>query len=129
MIEYMVILVIMLLLFNSISLDLINTSTADASFLQMAETINASKMVVSDTAKIISLQGTGAKKIVQLRAPPDCDYVLNLNAITTNCDPESKFYSNFTGQPITPALTGLTYSVNGGTIKSGDLGSVTVSKT
>jgi hypothetical protein len=130
MIEYMVILVIMLLLFNSISLDLVNTSTEDASFLQIAETINVSKMVVSDSAKIISLQGSGAKKIIKLRAPPDCDYVLSLNVIAVECDPISRFYDNFTGQSITQsAITGITYSINGGIIRSGDLGSVTVSKT
>lgn len=131
MIEYMVILVIMLLLFNSISLDLINASTEDAAFLQIAEMINVSKMVVSDTTRMISLQGSGAKKIVQLRAPPDCDYVLDLNVIAVECDPISRFYDNFTGQPITPptTLTEITYSINGGIIRSGNLGSVIVSKT
>ncbi len=128
MIEYMVILVIMLLLFNSISLDLINTSTEDAVFLQIAETINASKMVVSDSSKIISLQGSGAKKIVQLRAPPDCDYIMGINIITVECNPNSRFYDNFTGQLITPGLSGITYSINGGRIISGDLGSIIVSK-
>lgn len=130
MIEYMVILVIMLLLFNSISLDLINTSTEDAAFLQIAEMVNASKIVVSDAAKMISLQGTGAKRIVQLRAPPDCNYVWNLNVISVQCDPLSRFYGNFTGQSITPnALTGVTYYINGEIIRSGNLGSVIVSKT
>ncbi len=128
MIEYMVILVIMLLLFNSISLDLINTSTEDAVFLQIAETINASKMVVSDSSKMVSLQGSGAKKIVQLRAPPDCDYIMGVNVITVECNPNSRFYDNFTGQSITPGLSGITYAINGGRIMSGDLGSIIVSK-
>jgi hypothetical protein len=128
MIEYMVILVIMLLLFNSISLDLVNASTEDAAFLQIAETINVSKMVMSDTAKMISLQGTGAKRIIQLRAPPDCDYIMGINIITVECDPNSRFYDNFTGQFITPSIAGITYSIDGGSIRSGDLGSIDVSK-
>jgi len=131
MIEYMVILVIMLLLFNSISLDLINTSTEDAAFLQIAEMINVSKIVIADATEMISLQGTGARKTVQIRAPPDCDYIWVLNVIRVQCDPESKFYDNFTGQPIIPpnAPTGITYLINGGIIRSGNLGSVNISKT
>jgi len=131
MIEYMIILVIMLLLFNSISLDLVNTATEDASFLQMAEMINASKMVISDATKIVALQGSGAKRTVQLRAPPDCDYVLNIGSISTQCSQNSRFYQNFTGQTITPpnVPAGVSFNINGGIIRSGNLGTVTVSKT
>jgi len=130
MIEYMVILVIMLLLFNSISLDLINTSTEDATFLQIAEMINSSKIVVLDAAKMISLQGAGAKKIVLLRAPPDCDYVSGVNTIIVQCDPISRFYENFSGQVLTPSnFPKVSFSIDVGTITSGNIGKVNVSKT
>ena len=130
MIEYMMVLVIMLLLFNSISLDLVNTAMNDTNGLQIAEMANSSKMVLSDAVTIVSLQGSGAKKTVSLRAPPDCDYVLSATSATLNCIAESAFYDDFNGRIVYSVPAGLQVTFSpAGTISSGNLGTITISKT
>jgi len=130
-IEYIVILVIMLLLFNGITLDLISTSLKDTTTIQTAEMVNASRMVMSDAVDIIGLQGSGAKKTIGLRAPPDCDYVLLSNVISLSCKFNSPSYTaGFNGASITPSdvPAGIQFLLPGGNIRSGERGTVTVSK-
>ena len=129
MIEYMMVLVIMLLLFNSISLDLVNTAMNDTNGLQIAEMANSSKMVLSDAVTIVSLQGSGAKKTVSLRAPPDCDYVISATAMALQCNSEYPTYSEFNGQTVYSIPAGSQVAFSTGTISSGNLGTITVSKT
>ena len=129
MIEYLIILVLMLILFNSISMDLISTSQEDAGRLQTAEMVNSSKMILLDAYKTISLQGSGAKKTVTLRAPPDCAYVQSQNTISLDCIYGTPS-ADYDGTVITPTGTvpGVTFTISGGTIESGKLGTVTISK-
>ncbi len=132
MIEYLIVLVIMLILFNSISMDLINTAQEDSGILQTAEMVSSAKMILSDAYKIISLQGSGAKKTVTLRAPPDCDYIQqSLSAISMDCVPGStSANAGYDGAIITPGsvATGISFTITDGTIGSGKLGTVTISK-
>ncbi len=133
-IEYLIILVIMLLLFNSITMDLINTSENDTMALQTAEMVGSAKMILSDAFNIMSLQGVGAKKIVNLRAPPDCSYiqaVANSNIINLQCDPGTPSYiAGYDGMLVTPTNppAGVSCVIVNGVINSGTLGSVTISK-
>jgi hypothetical protein len=131
-IEYLIILVIMLILFNSISMDLINTSQKDSGTLQTVEMVSSAKMILSDSYKTISLQGSGAKKTVTLRAPPDCDYIQqSLSAISMDCVPGSaSAIAGYDGAVITPGSVapGISFTITDGTIGSGKLGKVTISK-
>jgi hypothetical protein len=128
-IEYMIILVIMLLLFNSVSMDLINTAQEDSGKLQTAEMVSSAKMILSDAYKIISLQGSGAKKTVAIRAPPDCDYVQQSDTVIgMECAPGSASYEEYNGAVITPVVTGVKFIISDGTIGSGTLGTIAISK-
>jgi len=129
-IEYMIILVIMLLLFNSVSMDLINTAQEDSGKLQTAEMVSSAKMILSDAYKTISMQGSGAKRTVSLRAPPDCDYVQQSDTvISLACVPGSISDQEYDGAIITPGVTGVKFIISGGTtIGSGKLGTVAISK-
>jgi len=130
-IEYIVILVIMLLLFNMITLDLVNSSMLDVTFIQTSEMVNSTRILLSDAAKIINLQGTGAKKTVSVRAPPDCDYVISSNVIYLTCtsgSPSEK--AGFNGLIVSPSdvPTKIIFSIPGERIISGELGTITVQK-
>ena len=131
-IEYMIILVIMLILFNSISMDLISIAQIDSGELQTAEMVSSAKMILSDAYKIISLQGAGAKKTVALRAPPDCDYVQSSpTVISLECVPGSASdNAGYDGTAITPGgvLPGVYLTIVKTIIGSGQLGTVTISK-
>lgn len=125
----MIVLVIMMLLFNGITLDLVNTAVADANQLQLSEMVNSSRIALADAAKIVGLQGTGAKKTILLRAPPDCSYSLAENVIYLVCDLNSVSSNlGFHGAVITPIGASVTFSINGGTIESGEIGAVSVTK-
>ena len=124
----MMVLVIMLLLFNSVTLDLVNTSISDTNEIQAAEMVNASRIIVSDAVSIISMQGSGAKKTITIRAPPDCDYTVAATMIGVQCAPNSPIYSDFNGQVIYALPTGSSLSFTGTTIASGKLGTVAVSR-
>jgi len=131
-IEYLIILVIMLLLFSSITMDLVNTSEKDAMALQTAEMVGSAKMILSDAFNIISLQGIGAKKTVNLRAPPDCSYTqATPNTISLQCDLASPSYNaGYNGMLVTPANppAGVSCVIVNAVINSGTLGTVTISK-
>jgi hypothetical protein len=131
MIEYLIILVIMLILFNSVSMDLINTSQADSGTLQTKEMVSSAKMILSDAYKTISLQGSGAKRTVALRAPPDCDYIQQpQNAISLDCVAGSASAADYDSVVITPSnvATGIYFTITDVVIGSGKLGTVTISK-
>jgi hypothetical protein len=89
-------------------------------------------MVLADAIKIVSLQGSGAKKTVSLRAPPDCDYVLysGSTSIYLKCIIGSPSYALFDEVFITPDImpAGVSFSIPGGVIVSGELGTVAVKK-
>ena len=128
-IEYMIVLVIMMLLFNGITLDLVNTAVIDANQLQLSEMVNSSRIALADAAKIVGLQGTGAKKTVLLRAPPDCAYALADNAIYLVCESGSVSSNlGFHGAIVTPPSALALFSITGGTIESGEIGAVSVTK-
>jgi hypothetical protein len=132
-IEFMIILVIMLLLFNAVTLDLVNISTNDTNFMQTAEMVNSSRIMLSDAVSIVSLQGSGAKKTVSIRAPPDCDYMLtSATAISLRCNLGSPSETaGLNGVAVSPISIpqGVIFSINSGIITSGEVGLVTVSKT
>lgn len=125
----MIVLVIMMLLFNGITLDLVNTAVTDANILQLSEMVNSSRMVLTDAVNVVNLQGSGAKKTVLLRAPPDCSYSLAENVIYLVCELNS-ISSNlgFHGAVITPPGASVTFSMDGGMIESGEIGAVSVTK-
>ena len=128
-IEYMIVLVIMMLLFNGITLDLVNTAVTDANKLQLSEMVNSSRIALLDATRIVSLQGSGAKKTVLLRAPPDCAYSVSATTVFLICEANSaSFDLGFHGAVVTPEGASVIYSTDGGTIESGKIGEVSVTK-
>ena len=128
-IEYMIVLVIMMLLFNGITLDLVNMAVADANSLQLSEMVNSSRMALADAAKIVGLQGSGAKKTVLLRAPPDCALSSADNVVYLMCEPGSVSYDlGFNLAALNSPSASVKFLIDGGTIESGEIGAVSVTK-
>lgn len=131
-IEYLVILVIMLLLFNGVTLDLLSTSVTYTERIQTSEMMNATKLTITDAMNLVSLQGSGAKKTVSARAPPDCDYVIDVigqGIISLACEYGTPSYNGgFNGLVVASALPKTSLSLSNNLIKSGELGTITVSK-
>ena len=127
-IEFLIILVIMLLLFSGISLDLINSSLADAIDIQAGEVIESADFVVTKTVDSIALQGSGAKKTITLRAPTECDFALSPSKIIATCDVGSGSYEKYHGAVIGPNSlpSGVVYSVTTEIIESGKSGTVEI---
>lgn len=110
-VEYLIILVTMLLLFSSISSDLMEFSLRSTVELQTGEMIRAANLVLENSVNAIKLQGPGAKKTIYLRAPSDCDYVVGSGQITLDCVPGSASYELYNGEIIGPmSPSSLTYS-------------------
>lgn len=129
--EFLVILAVMLLLFNVVSMDLMNTSVSDALSLQMAETVSSVKSVLNATAEAFAFQGSGAKKTLYLRAPPDCNVVADPAQVTLSCVSTSSFYATYDGMKVSPTGA-FSYACpscsDGKTVKAGRAESVTITK-
>ena len=106
--EYLMILVILLLIFNGISLDLIASSTSDASLFQSTGIVKAAVITINETVESFFWQAPGASRVVALRAPPDCDIVFNGASITLSCVPGSAGFDVLNGKAITPVVSGQT---------------------
>ena len=110
-VEYLIILVAMLLLFSSISSDLMEFSLRNTIELQTGEMIRAADLVLESSVDAMNLQGPGAKKTVYLRAPSDCDYMISSYKIVTECVVGSASYELYNNVEVGPLLPfSLTYS-------------------
>jgi uncharacterized protein (UPF0333 family) len=88
-IEYLVIFVILLILFTSISVNLMNESMASTLEVQRVDMIRAAGVVVGSAAESLRYQGSGARSTASIRAPPDCDYTVGASSIAVNCDDDN----------------------------------------
>lgn len=103
-VEYLIILVAMLLIFSSVSSDLMEFSLRTTIELQTGEMIRASSLVLENSVNAVNLQGPGAKKTVYLRAPSDCDYVVSSSQIELDCEPGSASYELYDGKEVGPVF-------------------------
>ena len=129
-VEYLVILVIMVLLFTSISMDLSEFSLENAMQMQTNSLMRASESVLLSSVKEVSLQGDGAKKSVSVRAPSDCAFKVMEYYISLDCREASFSSEEFDGMRIaeidTAAYAGVRYLPI--TIENGEIGIVQVRK-
>jgi hypothetical protein len=126
-IEFLIILVVLLLLFNGISMDLIDTSVKDALFVQTSEIVQSAALSLNNTAQALVFQGSGAKKTLLLRAPSECDYIITADSVTLSCDPLSAVWGTFNGKVIAWKITGIVYGPVG-KIDRGKMGELFVAK-
>ncbi len=89
-IEYLIIFVILLILFTNVSIDLMNSSMESTLSLQKEEMLNTAKILINDAVESMRYQGSGARRTIQLRAPPNCYYTITANQITATCGTDSK---------------------------------------
>jgi uncharacterized protein (UPF0333 family) len=122
-IEFLIILVVMLLIFTNVSMDIIDTSLQDAEAFQLEELISAANITVNGAARQLLLQGIGAKRTVNLRAPPQCGYAITGSSVkTASCDD-----SSYDGIQIGPSSSYVLYGP-ASTIESGELGTLKIQR-
>ncbi|NYZ79840.1 hypothetical protein H0N95_01150, partial [Candidatus Micrarchaeota archaeon] len=129
---YLIVLVIMILLFTSVSMDLSDFSLQNAMQSQTNELIRASNHTLTSSVDVIKYQGTGAIRSVSIRAPSDCSFTIGNKDVTAVCR-NSSFSAGYDGTKfavISPS-TLVTYACPacvGGEIKSGETQLVQVKK-
>ncbi len=109
-IEYLIILVVLLILFTSVSMDLMTFSTQNTLEIQTRETMKAHDQLLTQTASTLSLQSTGARKTLVLNAPSDCGYDISASQITLECQ-DGTPSENITGTNI-GSISGATYDTD-----------------
>ncbi len=132
-VEYLIILVTMILLFSSISMDLIQYSLAESTEMQTGEMINAAEYTVMGAVNQVKIQGPGAKKTVLVRASPDCSYDVSSTQIVASCISGTPSYSEYDGMTVVQFSPAIDVAMNcascaGNTIESGNLEEVEVVK-
>lgn len=130
-IEFLIILVAMLLLFSAISMDLIEFSLTNTLEIQTAEMVRSTKLILNSSVNSINLQGPGARRTLYIRAPSDCDFIVNPTFIELECEPESASYEDYNGMIIGETPEKINYvckNCEDMKIKSGVLGEIQIVK-
>lgn len=102
-IEFLMILVIMLILFNAVSMDLANSSVSEAQRVQAGEAVKMATAVFNSTLEAFRFQGSGAKASISLRAPPDCEYRIFDSIISVYCSGDA--LSDLSGKVVAASST------------------------
>jgi hypothetical protein len=126
-VEFLIILAAMLLIFSAVSLDLMTFSLENAFETQNSEYMRAANLTLTASANSIFLQGPGAKKTIYLRAPADCDYVVESTDIVLECRQDSASFERYNNFKFGETPTGVTYSPTG-RIESGVSGKIEIVK-
>ena len=130
-VEYLIIIVIMILLFSSVSMELIDFSLTNTMQIQTNEIIRQTNSSFHNAIDELSLQAAGSKTTVKIRSSTDCDFLVSGNSLTTICDSASSSFTEFEGLAFAIAPAGITYTCltcNGGLISNGELEIVQISK-
>ncbi|MFW5902317.1 MAG: hypothetical protein ACOCTT_00305 [archaeon] len=125
-IEYLLILTVLIILFTSISMDLMDFSSQGTLQIQTEQLSEIHGSTLRNNAESISLQGTGAKQTITITAPPDCGYNLESNKLTLNCIPDSPS-ENYTNTEIGD-ISDLDVRYQGQDIDSGQTGQIGIIK-
>ncbi|MEM0372338.1 MAG: hypothetical protein QXO69_00630 [archaeon] len=131
-IEYLVVLVVMILLFTSVSMDLTDFSLQNAMQSQTASLIAVSEHALLSSVEAVKYQGPGAVRSVSVRAPSDCSFIVGEKEVAVDC-PATSFSKNYTGVKFAAisASVPVAYecpSCPGGEIKKGETQLVRVKK-
>ncbi len=76
-IDFLVTLTVVMIFFFSITFPLMQDSLKNAGVMQSRELINADAQKIRIIVNSLVQSGAGAKKVLDLRAPPDCYYYVN----------------------------------------------------
>lgn len=129
--EFLIILVVMFLLFSTISSDLIEFSLTNTLEIQTAEMVRSTNLMLNSSATSLVFQGPGAVRTVYIRAPSDCDFIVNPNDIELECEEGSASYDDYDGMSIGETPDKIKYAClncEQGRIESGVLGEVRIIK-
>ena len=130
-IEYLIILSIMILLFSSVSMDLINSSLTNTMQVQTGEIIRQTNSTFQNVINELSLQASGSNMTIKLRSSADCDFIVYSNYLVTSCFPESASFKQFNNTKLAEAPSGITYNCltcSGGLITNEEMQIVQISK-
>lgn len=131
-VEYLLILVIMILLFSSVSMELIDYSITNTMQIQTNEIIRQTEANFQNVNDALSLQAPDSKATVKVRSSTDCDFQVTSTSLLTICDSASSSYVEFEGISFATAPSGINYNCltcDGGLISNGELEIVQISKT
>lgn len=131
-VEYLVVLVVMILLFTSVSMDLTDFSLQNAMQSQTNQLIRASEHALASSVDAVKYQGPGATRTVSVRAPSDCSFTVSPKELTAVCR-DSSFSANYSGTKfaVIELATPVTYecvTCTSGEIVSGETQLVKVKK-
>lgn len=126
-IEYLLILVVLIMLFTSVSTDLMDFASRNTFKVQTKELEQIHNTTLHNTVDIVALQATGAKQTLTLQAPSDCSYAITASEITLNCVSGGPA-ENFTGHVIGEIESGKDVSYTSGEIPAGKTGKLIVTK-
>jgi|GEM_PF-2743696 len=130
-IEYLIILSIMILLFSSVSMDLINSSLTNTMQIQTSEIIRQTNSTFQNVINELSLQASGSSATIKLRSSADCDFIVYPNYLITNCSPESASFKQFNNSKLAEAPPGISYNCltcSGGLVTNEELQVIQISK-
>lgn len=128
-IEYLLILVILITIFTSVSMDLMNFTTDSTLRIQTEELQKTHNYTLKNNIQSISLQAPGAVQTIAVTTPPDCLYNVTSGRITLNCT-EGTPSENYTGTVIgnIPSSQNIHYEPQQ-RIQPGETGEVSIVKT
>lgn len=130
-IEYLIILSIMILLFSTVSMDLINSSLTSTMQVQTGEIVRQANDTFQNMISELSLQASGSKATIKIRSSADCDFILHSNYLELNCSPSSASFKDYNGTILAQAPSGITYdclTCTGGLITNEELQTVQITK-
>lgn len=107
--EYVIVIVVIILVFSTVSLDLIGESQSDVKALSRALFERTGKSAIQSAGSLVSLQGAGAKRTIFIRAPPSCVFVVLPDSVVEYCEPASAPFS-YAGKPLSVSLQGVSYA-------------------
>ncbi len=83
--EYLLMLAVLLILFTSISMELMDFSSEETLQIQTEQMKEIHGSTLINNAESLSLQAPGAKQSITVTAPPDCGYQVGENIIELDC--------------------------------------------
>ncbi len=130
-IEYLIILSIMILLFSTVSMDLINASLTNTMQIQTAEIMRQANDTIQNAINQLSLEASGSKATIKLRSSADCDFITHSTYLELNCSPSSASFKDYNGTVIAQAPLGISYdclTCTGGVITNEELQTIQITK-
>ncbi len=122
-VEYLLILVVMLLLFSSVSMNLVEESLKTSMQVQTKQSIAFVNSSLVSAAGLLLTQAEGASVLVEVKAPADCSIEVNNYYLKYVCSGYSEEYN---GTVVGSGL-GVSYSPVG-VINNGERGEIKVQK-